>query len=120
MKFVCEYATIKWYPGKKVQGEKCETTKQQLYAGLHEVAEQNQETLNMVPTNYNEIGTSNKDQNLEQPSESDDQILHKETNNVISEILNRTKAWSNAISTKASQCSQEDNCIPNSDDFNLT
>ena len=39
--FVCEYAIIKWYQGKKVLkllGEKCEAIKQQFHAGIHEVA----------------------------------------------------------------------------------
>ena len=37
-------------------------------------------------------------QSLEQLSKSDDEILHKETNNAISEALSSTKAWNNVIS----------------------
>ncbi len=43
-------------------------------------------------------------------SESKDQNLHKEDNNALFE---------NLINSKATQCSQEDNTISNSDDFKL-
>ena len=81
----------------KVQGQGSEAITQ-LYVGFHEVAEQNQKTWNMDmgPTNTcnDEIDASNADQSFEQPRKSDDKILHKDADKLMSKTL---------ISTKASQ-----------------
>ena len=94
-----------------VQGQGSEAITQ-LYVGFHEVAEQNQKTWNMDmgPTNTcnDEIDASNEDQSFEHPRESDDKILHKDADKVISETLISTKSPNTVvsetlISTKASQ-----------------
>lgn len=65
-----------------------------------------------VSFNNNEAAAfeQEQDQGLEQPGEPNDHNLHKEVNNPLSETL---------VSSKVSQCSYEDNSIPDSDEFKI-